>query len=462
MARKTSADIRAEIADLTASAQAIIDLAKEADNRELDAEEETHFNEIHAKLATAKAELDKVEAFEAKRREIAEMQMQQAQPLAPVGGVSVKSATQRLQAQHRLGPLRAFKGPDAARDAYDSGMWLRCLFARGQNMRDEEAEARIATRNWQIGTVQNIATEGSPTGGGFLVPTPLSNAIIDVRALAGISRLLARVVPMTSETQKIAKKTAGTTVYYPGETGSITASDQSWAQVMLTAKDRAILSKISQQLRDDAIISVVDDLASQMGTDFAVKEDAEFIKGDGTSTYGGVTGMLAALGSAGTSTPANGAGLSVWSGQTITQMVNTMSLLPDKYWQYGPVWVCSSVFYFQVMLRVQAAAGGNTIASLEDGARGQARPMFLGYPVYFTNQMPTATAVSTVSALFGSFNQAALIGDRGGISIAQSEHLGFAENVLAVRAITRYDINCHDVGDASTAGAVVGFKTAAS
>ena len=459
MARKTSADIRAELLEHTTSAQALIEIAREAD-REFEPEEETLFNEYSAKIENAKAELKKAEDFEAKRRQLAELQAQQAQPLAPVGGV--RTSSERVRAHHRIGPMTAFKGPDGPRDAYDCGMWLRAVIARGNRQNDEEAESRIATRGWQVGNIQNIATEGSPTGGGFLVPTPLSNAIVDVRALAGISRLLARVVPMTSETQKIAKKTAGTTVYYPGETGTITASDQSWGQVLLTAKDRAILSKISQQLRDDAIISVVDDLASQMGTDFAVKEDAEFFKGDGTSTYGGVTGVLAALGAGGTSTPANGAGLSVWSGQTITQMVNTMSLLPDKYWQYSPAWVCSSAFYFQVMLRLQAAAGGNTIATLEQGAGGQARPMFLGYPVYFTNQMPTSTATSTVSALFGSFSQAAIIGDRMGISIAQSEHLGFAENVLAVRAITRYDINCHDCGDGSNAGAVVGFKTAAS
>lgn len=459
MARKTSADVRAELLEFTTSAQALVDIAREAD-RDFDADEETLFNEYSDKIETAKAELKKAEEFESKRRQLAELQTMQAQPLAPVGGV--RSASERLRVHHRIGPMNAFKGADGPRDAYDCGMWLRAVIARGNRINDEEAESRIATRGWQIGNVQNIATEGSPTGGGFLVPTPLSNAIVDVRALAGISRLLARVVPMTSETQKIAKKTSGTTVYYPGETGTITASDQAWAQIMLTAKDRAILSKISQQLRDDAIIAVVDDLASQMGTDFAVKEDAEFLKGDGTSTYGGVSGLLASLGAGGTSTPANGAGLSVWSGQTLTQMVNTMSLLPDKYWQYSPVWICSSAFYFQVMLRLQAAAGGNTISSLEQGAGGQARPMFLGYPVYFTNQMPTATAVSTVSVLFGAVNQAAIIGDRGGISIAQSEHLGFAENVLAVRAITRYDVNCHDCGTASAAGAIVGFQTAAS
>jgi HK97 family phage major capsid protein len=76
--------------------------------------------------------------------------------------------------------------------------------------------------------------------------------------------------------------------------------------------------------------------------------------------------------------------------------------------------------------------------------------------------MPQATATSTVSALYGSFNDAVMIGDRGGVSIKQSEHLNFDQDVLAVLATTRYDINVHDSGDASNAGAYVGLKTAAS
>jgi HK97 family phage major capsid protein len=454
MARKTSADIRAEIADYTSSAQALLDIAKEAD-RDFDTEEEALFNDYSAKLETAQTELKKAEDFEARRRQIAELQVMQSQPLAPIGGVSIKGAADRLRVHHRIGPMNAFKGPEAARDAYDCGMWLRAVVARGHRQNDEEAEARVATRGWDV---RAISTEGTPTGGGYLVPTPLSNAIIDVRALAGISRQICRVVPMTAETQTIARKTAGTTVYYPGETGTTTASDQTWGQVQLTAKKRAILSKVSQELRDDAIIAVVDDLASQMGTDFAVKEDAELIDGDGTSTYGGEVGLLAALGSAGVSTAATGHDL--WSELDMADFTAAMALLPDKYWQYMPSWVCSSAFYFAAMLRVQASAGGNTIGSLEQGAVG--RPMFLGYPVYFTNQMPTSTAAATVAALFGAYSQAAVIGDRMGITIAQSEHLGFAEDVLAVRATTRYDINVYDSGSATAndVGAYVGLKTA--
>lgn len=463
MAQKTSTDWLAEKSEWHSSATAILEIAQEANDgagRDLTAEEKSAFDDYTAKMEAAEEGHKAALEFEARKRRVAEAAVELSQPRPMIPGTADRGAEGRTRACHRIGKLRAFTqhqdNERNAQNARDVGFWLRAIVARGNRQIDEEAEKVVAARQWDI---RNVATEGSPTGGGFLVPTPLSEAIIDVRALAGVSRSLARVLPMTAETLDIPKKTAGTTVYYPGEAASTTASDQSWGSVKLTAKKRAILSKISQELRDDALIGVVDDLASQMGTDFAVKEDAEFFKGDGTSTYGGVTGLLAAQGSAGIYTPANGVGLSVWSGLTNTEITSTMAKLPDKYWQYGCSWACSSVFYFSVMLKLQAAAGGNDMVTL---ANGQKVHSYLGYPVFFTNQMPTATAVSTVSLLFGAFNQAAIIGDRGGVTIKQSEHLNFDQDVLAVLGTARYDINCHDVGDSSNAGAVVGLKTAAS
>lgn len=460
MARKTSADIRAEIADFHASAQAIIEMAQEANDgegRDLTPDENTSFNDFTAKMEAAQASLAEAEEFESRKRKIAETAVMLSQPLAPIGGTSVRGAADRLRVHNRLGQLRAFKGPDGPRDAYDCGHWLRCVVARANRQNDEEAEARVATRGWEV---KAIATEGSPTGGGYLVPTPMSNAIIDVRALAGVSRQLARVMPMTSETLTVPRKTAGTTVYYPGEAGSTTASDQTWGQIQLTAKKRAILSKISQELRDDALIAIVDDLVSQMGLDFAIKEDSEFVNGDGTSTYGGERGLLNLLGAGGVYTPANSTGKSVWTGLTMAEFNLTQAKLPSRYQARGTAWLCSSEFYYGVMLPILAAGGGNTMAMLEAG--GAMVPAFMGKRVYITDQMPRTTATSQVSALFGSFSDAAMIGDRGGVSIKQSEHLNFDQDVLAVLATTRYDINVHDSGDGSNAGAYVGLSTAAS
>jgi HK97 family phage major capsid protein len=112
------------------------------------------------------------------------------------------------------------------------------------------------------------------------------------------------------------------------------------------------------------------------------------------------------------------------------------------------------------MLPLLVAAGGNTIATLEAGAAGG--PTFLGYRAVFTEQMPKATAVSQVCCLFGAFAQAVVLGQRTGVEIGQSEQFAFDEDVLTIKARTRYDIKVHEPGTVSVVGAYVGLQTAAS
>ena len=84
-----------------------------------------------------------------------------------------------------------------------------------------------------------------------------------------------------------------------------------------------------------------------------------------------------------------------------------------------------------------------------------------GFPVYVSDQMP-ADGAQTFAAFFGNFNDAVVIGDREDVEISVSEEAFWANDITAVKGTTRYDINVHDMGDASDAGAVVGLKTAAS
>ena len=375
---------------------------------------------------------------------IAEFQARQKQiaSLAPMMGMGNfgseyhynPTANKGLPNMNTPASFKAFKGPNAAQDAFDAGKWLRSVVN---------------------GDIRATATEGVPSQGGYVVPTPLHNAIINARELAGVSRKVAHVIPMTSDSLDVPKKTDGPMVYYPAEAGAITASDQTWGSVALTAKKRAILSYVSQELVDDSIIPIMDDLASQMGTEFAVQEDNEFINGDGTGTYGSEVGLLSAIHASAVATAA--AGIDTWAELTIANHTDAMGKLNSKWWPYGTSWICSAQYYYQVMLRLIASAGGNAIRDMEAGAAGI--PMFLGMPVHFTSAMPTSTAVAQVSALFGAFNQAVIIGDRVPTRIALSDQFAFDTDRLALRATTRYDINVHE---STATGPYVGLKTAAS
>lgn len=465
---KTTREIQESIDNLAIEGQAIYDAARSA-NRELTDEESARFDEITDKLVPQlRKDLSEAEQREAKIKQLS-VAKHREQRAAELGGIvddglqrnatlpltghaGNDGASQDCRVYTKVAKLKAFKSD---RDAYNAGQWLKAIIGREFNRQDIEAEQHCQKLGWRI---TNAGTEGTGSLGGYLVPAPLSQTIIDVRESVGIMRQLLNVMPMTSDTLTVSKRSGGLTVYGGGEAPSsdMTSSDKSWKQVKLVADKRYVVHQISQELTDDAIINVVDDAMMEMGYALALAEDTEAISGDGTSTYRGVTGIVNAIGSAGVYTA--GTGDDTWGELDITDFTGTMGKLPSKFWNGALSWVCSSAFYHTVMLRVLAQAGGNTLSILQAGdGNGMAR--FMGYPVYFTDRLPTATQASTKHAYFGNWRELGILGDRGGVRVARSDDFAFLRDLTTIKATTRYDIVLHEPGDSSNAGAVVALAT---
>lgn len=361
------------------------------------------------------------------------------------------------------GRLKAFTGPDADREAYDAGQFVLATMAPpdpqwGLRERKEKAWNYCV----EHGIIKADAqTADDATKGGYLVPDGFSRAIIRVVESTGICRQLADVISMDTETLTMSKRSGGLTVYAPAEAGTITSSEITWTPLALNVTDRATLTRVSLKLLRSSVTNIADRVAEEIGYAAAYQMDNEFINGTGTSTYFGETGLVSAIGSAGVETGTTTTE-DTWGELTLTNHTNAIALLPSRFFQAGRVgWICSPPYWAAVMLRLEAAAGGNRIADIRDGG-GRDMPMFLGYPVYFTDQMPTSTAVSTVSCLFGNFRAAAMLGDRVGISIASSSEKYFDSAEIAIRGMWAYDILVHEPGDASNAGAYVAVKTGAA
>lgn len=459
---KTVKQLQEDIDALKYEAKGIYEACKRA-NREMNAEESARFDAItdekNGEISVLAKQLKDAEDREQAIRDMAirdrrnrvvdeiENSLVTTNP-APTASASGNAATANVRVLPRMSKLRAFKD-DAT--AYDAGMWFRAVVGREYHREDKNAEVYCSRKGL---TVTNVGNEGSGTGGGYLVPTPLAQTIIDVRESVGVARRILQIQPMTADTLSIPRRAGGLTVYYPGEATTITTSDKTWGQVELIARRRAVAHQISQDLVDDALISIVDDAVAEMAYALADKEDSECINGDGTATYGGVRGLLSKIGSAGVYTA--GSGDDTWAELALEDFTGTMGKLPEKY-SRAPVWVCSANFYWSVMVKVLAGAGGNNVASLTSGPNGE--PMFLGYPVYFTDKMPRTTAASTKCAMFGTFSMGAMLGDRVGIRIGRSDDVGFLEDVTTLRATSRYDIQVHAPGDSSNAGAYVALST---
>jgi len=430
----TLEQIRERIVELQDEMQAIVNLA-ENEERELSNDENTTVDdclvEINDELRVRETRMEKVEA-EKQRIALAR---------TPAVDVQASISIPAVPKSHRK--LQAF---DNQEDAYRAGLWFKAAF-----LNDKEA-----SRLCNDYGIFNTATEDVDSQGGYLVPTELSDAIIAIRNRAGVARQLCKVVGMSSDVLNIPKVTAGLTVDYPAEAATISDSDQVWGQVSLVAVKRAVISKVSNELLFDSVINVIDDLAVAIGNAFAVQTDNELVNGDASSTYGGESGILNSMGS---SSKVNmSSGNTAFSDITLANLNALVGTMPDKYYaSASPAWLIGRLAWAANIQNLIYAAGGNT---LSDMAMGVA-PQLLGFPVYISDQMP-ADAVSTCGALFGNFNDGVIIGDREDIEISVSEEAYWANDITAVKGTTRYDINVHDAGTGSAAGALVGLFTAAS
>ena len=95
---------------------------------------------------------------------------------------------------------------------------------------------------------------GTPSAGGYTVPTPLSASVIDLaRARSRVMQAGASVVPMTSKTLKMARLESDPTAYWRAENQGITESDGTFGQVEFDAKVAAILVRASIELIEDSV-----------------------------------------------------------------------------------------------------------------------------------------------------------------------------------------------------------------
>lgn len=430
-------DLRREKHSLKTRAQAILDHAE--DSGELTPEDAANFDNLLDRLEGLNGQIEKAEQLRFSRLRAAQTQINPQSNFSPVGA-SIDDLYPERKKMISASPdsrlatsLKTFSGPTGLADAQVSGEFLR---------------------NVINGDIKMTMTENDPGAGGYTVPVELTRRIIDKRERVGISRQTASVTPMQSDILQVPKLISGPAVAYVGEASAITPVDQVWGQIELHAKKRAVLVKISNELLQDSVINLAEYVAGRAAFELAKQEDQEYVNGDAASTYGGEVGLLTSLGTAGVFTPTDDH--DAWDAFTMADLTACMGLLPSDYGD-NTRWICSPQFYYSVMVRLLASAGGNDIVTLEAG--GGPRPTFLGRPVFLTSAMPTATATSTVSALFGCFSEAAVIGDRVSLEVAVSTDRYFDEYCTALRVIARYDLNIHEGGDDTNPGAYVGLST---
>jgi HK97 family phage major capsid protein len=308
-------------------------------------------------------------------------------------------------------------------------------------------------------------TGSAQTGGGALVMAEQIPSIIMLLEQYGLFRRDAQVMPMGGGTTTVPKIDGLLTIYCPGEGGTITSTDPSISVINLVPKTLYGLTVFSSELEEDSMVALGELLAGLFARSFAYYEDLCGFLGDGTGTYFGFKGIVAAL-RAVSATIASIKSLVVGAGNayselTLANFESVAGILPQYADDGDAGWYVHRYFFFTVMVTLALTANAGTATEVLAGTSLRTRT-YLGYPVNFTQVMPKAEGNSQICALLANLRQGAILGTRGGIEFAQSSDVYFNKGQIAVRGRDRVAINIHGVGDTTNAGPICGLITAAS
>lgn len=381
----------------------------------------------------------------------------EAKATAPIITPAVEnSGAQRIQVRERynpksLKPFASFGGrQEQERAAFEAGMWARAAIFGDPKALGWCRDLGL-NMNPQAAMVESVGSTG-----GYLVPDSLEQAIIDLRLMYGAARALCKVIPMGTAGSSIPVHVSGTTAYFQGDKATMVESEQGWGQIELVAKNLNALTKISNNLLEDAIIDVAASVAEDHANAFAMKEDACMVIGDGTSTYGGIVGLNTLFEADSTlkSRITAATNTDLFSEIITGELASVMGNLQRNF-RRNAAWLASSVADDAIFTRLLTAAGGNSTLTLT-GAIAQA---YAGKPREINEYMPSdpaADLTGKVMALYGDFSRACIIGDRRGIIFQVLREKYADENMTGVIGTERIDMNFrYAVGSSSKPGPVI-------
>lgn len=344
--------------------------------------------------------------------------------------------------RHRAFPGR---GPEVQERYQRSAQWLLAAIYQS-----EKAAAWCKANGI---AVYRAAGETVGTSGGFVVPSDLANAILDLRDYYGAFRRRARIVPMASDSTTVPRRPGGTGAFFTAEGAAASESTANADSINLTAKKLSTLIRLSSELDQDAVVDYVDYVANEIALAFATKEDDCAFNGDGGSSFGQMYGLgkIVLDGFHGKAKVVAVSGHNTFGNIDGTDLGNLIagvraSAIPNA------AWFCSQTCFAVTFCRL-SASGGYIETRIVDGI---ATPFYLGFPVILSQKMPlvTTTLNGAMMLAFGDMYAGAALGQRRAITLARSEDRYLDQDQIAVLGTERFHANVHDLGDNTNTGSL--------
>lgn len=272
-------------------------------------------------------------------------------------------------------------------------------------------------------------TEGVDSEGGFTVPTEQRNTILSLMETYGLGRQRCTVLPIKTNEFTMPKLTGGVRVYWIGEGKTIPETQPSFGELKMIVKKLAALVPITSELLDDTSIAIANLLATLFAQALAKEEDRVVFMGNVPTNSDPFNGVMFDPDVNVYTLPAT---KTSFNDLTADDLANVISNLSTTLIQGAQFYMHRTVFN---VIRKLKDSQGQYIYSEPNG---QDPGMIWGYPFTLTESLPsiTDTAANTKFLFFGNLEHY-YIADRMNMSVARSEHVGFANDRVYLRVIQR-------------------------
>jgi len=301
-------------------------------------------------------------------------------------------------------------------------------------------------------------TEGTDSEGGYLVPQEWKAQLIQMLETYGVARQQCTIIPMSREELVMPKLTQGVQTYWIGEGKTISETQPAFGEFKMVAKKMAALVPMTSELLADTAIQIANLLMTLFAQAIAKEEDRVAFTGNvagDSDPFNGimydpdVTSMALASGSTGfTDLDAD------FMADVVASVTPTVGS--------GARWYMHRTV-FNVIRKMQGLTFDGTSAMVANNQyvfsppQGTDPGTIWGYPYTVVEAMPgiAASGADTPFMVFGNM-QHYYIADRQQMSIARSEHVGFAQDKIYLRVLQR------EAMGAAVPEAFTVIKTAAS
>lgn len=285
-------------------------------------------------------------------------------------------------------------------------------------------------------------TVSDDTTGGFLAPEAFVGELLKNVILYSPIRQLARVMPMSTGSTVLPRRTSGSTAHWVSETETRTGTQAAYGQVRYIASESACHVDVSNVMLEDAAIDVASELSLEFAEEFGRLEGAAFVNGDGVNKPLGFMQDASGL----TYTPSGDA-----AAITADSLITLFHAVPAPY-RSGGTWLMNSTTLAAV--RKLKYGTGEYIVSLGGLANAPATSI-MGRPIVEAPDMPDISA-GTYPIVFGDFMQGYRIFDRVQLAVLRDPFS------VATSGLVRFHARRRVAGGVSKAEALRKLKISVS